>query len=137
VGLRHRPMTAPSDFSQRTLPSPGKPVAAAPQQSLSVRHKPPLGWQPLAGWQTDTPVSPYGAHSRLQQLPQPLQTVPSTPPEQLLAPVAGSAQMPMPPLAAVQLPEQQSPARLHTSPVCEQNELASLHAPSLQSLEQH
>jgi hypothetical protein len=82
-------------------------------------------------------VSPKGAHRRLQQLPQPSQIVPSTPPSQFDAPVAGVLQMPMPPSAAEQLPLQQSPARLHTSPVCAQNELPSLHTPSLHSLEQH
>jgi len=69
-------------------------------------------------------VSPKGAHSLLQQLPQPLQIVPSTWPAQFDAPVAGSPQMPSLPSTALQLPEQQSPARLHTSPVCAQNELS-------------
>lgn len=80
---------------------------------------------------------PYGAHKRLQQPPQPLQIVPSTWPEQFDAPVAGSPHVPSPPSCALQLPEQQSPARLQTSPVCEQNELLMLHTPSLHSCEQH
>lgn len=82
-------------------------------------------------------MSPNGAHKRLQQLPQPLQTVPSTPSLQYVAPTTGVLQIPTPPLAAEQLPLQQSPSRLHTSPVCAQNELLSLHTPPLHSLEQH
>lgn len=137
MGLRHKPTVAPASFMQCTLPSPGRPVPSAPQQSRSSRHKPPFGWQPLAGWQIDTPLDPNGAHKRLQQLPQPLQTVPSTSPEQLDEPVAGTPQTPRPPLAAEQVPEQQSPARLHTSPVWAQNELLSWHTPPLHSCEQH
>ena len=41
-------------------------------------------WQPLAGWQTFTPVTPYGAQSRLQHPLQSPHTVPSTPPLQKL-----------------------------------------------------
>jgi hypothetical protein len=40
----------------------------------------------LAGWHTSTPVSPKGAHKRLQHCPQPLHRLPSTPPPQLVAP---------------------------------------------------
>jgi hypothetical protein len=82
-------------------------------------------------------VSPYGAHRRLQQLPQPLQITPSTLPEQFDAPSTGAPHVPKPPSFALHAPEQQSPARLHTSPVCEQNELLMLHTPSLHSCEQH
>jgi hypothetical protein len=82
-----------------------------------------LTWQPLAGWQTNTPVAPYGAHNLLQQLPQPAQTVPSTAPEQLLAPEGGTAQVPMlAPCAIVQVPEQQSALLEHVSPLCTQND---------------
>ena len=59
-----------------------------PQQSLSVRQRSPVTWQPLAGWHTSRPVGPKGAQRALQQLPPqaitpasvtvPPQTVPST-----------------------------------------------------------
>ena len=131
------PIVAPDSFSQRTLPSPGNPLPSAPQQSASSRHSPPFGWQPLAGWQIEMPLSPNGAHSRLQQLPQPLQTVPSSSPEQLDEPLGGRLQVPMPPSAAEQLPEQHSLPRLHTSPLWTQKELLNWQAPSRQSFEQH
>ena len=131
------PIVAPDSFSQRTLPSPGSPLPSAPQQSASSRHNPPFGWQPLAGWQIETPLSPNGAHSRLQQLPQPLQTVPSRSPAQLDEPVGGRLQVPMPPLDAEQLPEQQSASRLQTSPLCTQNELFNWQLPSRHDFEQH
>jgi hypothetical protein len=35
---------------------PGSP--SDPQQSWSVVHRSPTGWQPVAGWQTRTPVGP-------------------------------------------------------------------------------
>ena len=35
---------------------PGSP--AEPQQSTSLVHRSPTGWQPLAGWQTRTCVGP-------------------------------------------------------------------------------
>ena len=49
MGLRQIPISCAGSLSQMTLPSPGKPVPAAPQQSLSLRHRSPLTWQPLAG----------------------------------------------------------------------------------------
>jgi len=55
-GLRQMPRALPASISQTTLPSPGSPVPAAPQQSLFVRHRSPLTRQPLAGWQMRTPV---------------------------------------------------------------------------------
>jgi hypothetical protein len=49
-----------------------------PQQSLSFVHRSPMVWQPVAGWQTSTPVGPHGAHERLQQLPPHVGIPPST-----------------------------------------------------------
>jgi hypothetical protein len=63
--------------------------------------------------------------------------VPSTWPAQFDAPVTGKPHVPSLPSPALQLPEQQSPGRLHTSPVCAQNELAIWQTPSLHSFEQH
>jgi hypothetical protein len=93
---------------QVTLPSPGNPVPGPPQQSASLRQRSPLTWQPLAGWQTFTPVGPYGAQRRLQQPLQASQTVPSTPSEQYVEPL-GVAQVPsVAPAAMLQIPPQQS-----------------------------
>jgi hypothetical protein len=36
---------------------------------VSVVHKSPTGWHPLAGWQMRICVGPYGAQSRLQHAP--------------------------------------------------------------------
>ena len=58
MGLRQMPTVAPAAMSQTTLPSPGTPEPAAPQQSLVCRQRSPLMWQPLAGWQILTPVCP-------------------------------------------------------------------------------
>ena len=57
-GLRHTPTTKGAVMSQVTgVPEPpGRP--AEPQQSLSFVHRSPTTWQPLAGWQTRTPVGP-------------------------------------------------------------------------------
>jgi hypothetical protein len=66
-----------------------------------------------------------------------LHTVPSTSPEQLDGPLAAASHVPSLPSAALQLPEQQSPARLQTSPDCAQKELLSLQEPPLHSFEQH
>jgi hypothetical protein len=56
----------------------------------------------------------------------------------LAAPLGGRPQTPIEaPWAMLQLAEQQSPSRLHTSPLCTQKELASWQWPSLQSAEQH
>jgi hypothetical protein len=89
VGLRQIPGVVAVAPWHVTVPAPGRPVlqASPPQQSLSFRQRSPSTWQPLAGWQMLTPVR-NGAHTRLQQPVQLLQTVPSTPP-QLLAPEGG------------------------------------------------
>jgi hypothetical protein len=57
-GFTHTPTVPPAAIEQTTgLPEPpGNP--AAPQQSVSCRHTSPTGWQPLAVWQTSTPVGP-------------------------------------------------------------------------------
>jgi hypothetical protein len=102
----------------------GKP--AAPQQSMSCVQRSPTGWQPLAGWQTRTPVGPYGAQRRLQQLPPhtgtvPIKTAPSahTAPSvspQLAAPV-GEPQTPaVAPVALVQIPPQHALSDVQMSP---------------------
>jgi hypothetical protein len=84
------------------------------------------------------PVSPYGAHKRLQQLPQPLQTVPSSWPEQFDAAVGGCPQLPSVwPSAISQRDEQHSASREQTSPVWAQNEEARLQRPASHSCEQH
>jgi hypothetical protein len=130
------PTGTPASLSQTTLPSPGNPVPAAPQQSLSTRHRLPSTWQPLAGWQTKTPVGPYGAQRRLQHSPQPLHTWPSTTPH-FAGPVGGSAQVPSTPLAlTLQIPEQQSLSRLQASPTWMHHDEPSWHLPLLQSREQ-
>jgi hypothetical protein len=66
-------------MSHVTLPSPGRPVPAAPQQSLDLRQRSPFTWQPLAGWQIFTPVVAEGAQRRLQQPLHASQAMPSTP----------------------------------------------------------
>jgi hypothetical protein len=120
------PMSAPGSFSHVTFPSPGRPVPAAPQQSPSLRQRSPLTRQPLAGWQTLTPVGPNGAHSRLQHSLQAPQVSPSSP-VQYVPPPAGRPQTPsFAPAAIVQTPPQQSPAFVHASPVWMQNDAASL-----------
>jgi hypothetical protein len=69
---------------------------------------------------------------------QPLQVEPSTPPLQNDDPLGGTPQVPtLAPLAMLQLLEQQSEPRAHTSPCWMQNEAARSHSPSLQKLEQH
>ena len=79
-----------------------------PQQSLFLRHRLPVTWQPLAGWQILTPDGPNGAHRRLQQSPQLPHTTPSTP-EQKLAPEGGTSHVPsLFPAAIVHPPVQQS-----------------------------
>jgi len=92
------PSALPVSTWQVTLPSPGRPVPAAPQQSLSWRQISPSTRQPLAGWQTLTPLGAYGAQSRLQQPLHALHTVPSTPSEQNVAPDGGGAQVPSTPV---------------------------------------
>jgi hypothetical protein len=78
--------------------------------------------QPSAGWQTITPVAWYGAHSRLQQSPHPLHTVPSTPALQFVAPTSGCVHRPRPPEPGLQMPPQQSVSCAHASPSWMQNE---------------
>jgi len=119
------------------LPSPGKPVPAAPQQSLSLRHKSPSTRQPLAGWHTFTPVAAKGAQSRLQQLLQSPQTVPSIPPEQNVEPLGGGAQIPSVPVPISQVPEQQVPLWLQTSPDWMQYDAPNWQVPPLHNVEQH
>jgi hypothetical protein len=60
-------------FDAGALGTPGPP-----QQSLSFVQRSPIVWQPVAGWQTRTPVGPHGAHERLQQPPPHAGTPPST-----------------------------------------------------------
>lgn len=50
VGLRHTPSAPPPEKSQAPV--------ALPQQSASLLQRSPTTWQPLAGWQTRTPVGP-------------------------------------------------------------------------------
>ena len=96
-------------------------------------------WQPSAGWQTLTPDVPYGAQRRLQQSPQPLHTVPSTPPLQNDAPAGGAPQVPsVAPAAIVQTPPQQSGPCAQVSPPWMQNDEAIEQWPvASQSCEQH
>jgi hypothetical protein len=81
MGLRQVPTVAGGVMVQVTglpLSDPlGSP--ADPQQSPSVVHRSPTGWQPLAGWQTRTPVGPQGAQRRLQQAPPQGGSVPASP----------------------------------------------------------
>jgi hypothetical protein len=143
-GLTQTPTLLPAGIEQTTgLPEPpGSP--AAPQQSVSRMHRSPTGWQPLAVWQTSTPVGPYGAQRRLQHepphvgavVPEAPQTVPSTI-EQLAEPAEGCPHVPyVLPLAIVQTPPQQSDGAEHTSPDWRQYDDAA-HRPPVQSCEQH
>jgi hypothetical protein len=153
-GLRQMPTGPPPLRSHVTgLPDPpGSP--AEPQQSTSATQRSPTGWQPLAGWQTSTPVGPHGAHARLQHGPPhvgrplsrkttppsaapPPQSWPSTRP-QLAAPVGGDpAHVPMDcPAAIVHVPVQQSELVAQASPACTQNE-DDWHVPAEQRPEQH
>jgi hypothetical protein len=85
----------------------------------------------------NTPVSPKGAHRRLQHWPQPLHKLPSTPPLQLLAPAGGSPQEPtLAPSAMVQVPVQHSELLAHTSPAWVQYELPSEQLPFVHMPEQ-
>jgi hypothetical protein len=114
--LRQIPSFAPGSMSHVTLPSPGNSEPRAPQQSLSWEHSSPVTWQPLGGWQMNTPVEPWGAHRLLQQSPQPLHTAPGTP-LQFAGPSGGDPQVPTAaPSWTSQMPEQQSPPRLQMSP---------------------
>ena len=153
MGFRQMPIGPPPLMSHVTgfLEPPGSPIE--PQQSVSVVQRSPTGWQPLAGWQTSTPVGSHGAHERLQQGPPhcgrplsmytappsaalPPQSSPSTLP-QLAGPLGAEvAQVPIVgPDAMVQLPVQQSPFATHASPGCAQNE-EDWHVPPEQKPEQ-
>jgi hypothetical protein len=101
---------------QLPFPAPGKPLfGSPPQQSLSFRHRSPVTWQPLAGWQIETPEGP-GAQRRLQQSPHPEQSMPSTF-VQYAGPLGGGAQAPtVCPVAITQFAVQQSPSRAQASP---------------------
>ena len=88
-----------------------------PQQSSFVRQRSPVLWQPLTGWQMVTPVSAYGAQSRLQHVLHPLQTVPSIPPLQNEGPLGAAPHVPrVLPCATLHVPLQQSALVLQTSP---------------------
>ena len=131
------PMAWPGAMSQTTLPSPGRPVPAAPQQSLDLRQRSPLTWHPLAGWQIFTPVVGCGAQRRLQQPLQASQAVPSTPSLQYVAPDGGGAHLPtVAPAGTSQIPPQQSTALEQTSPVWMHHPGVSAQLPLLQNLEQ-
>ena len=69
IGSRHTPTVDGAVTTHVTglLEPPAMPLA--PQQSPSWWQRSPTGWQPLAGWQTRTPVGPQGAHARLQHPP--------------------------------------------------------------------
>jgi hypothetical protein len=117
IGLRQIPIEKPGMSSQTTLPAPGRPVPAAPQQSLSLVQRSPLTWQPSAGWQTLTLYGPYGAHRRLQHESHPVQSDPSFPPLQYVDPLGGAPHVPMVwPWATVHTPPQQSGPDVHASP---------------------
>jgi hypothetical protein len=92
--------------------------------------------QPLAGWQIFTPDSAHGAHTRLQQLVQPSQMMPSC--TQPPAPVVSiSVQVPRPAPAGIeQWPVQQSVERTQASPGWMQYEAPSAQIPLRQSFEQ-
>jgi hypothetical protein len=78
IGLRHTPTFAPGSMTHVTglWEPPGRP--SEPQQSPSFVQRSPTIWQPLAGWQTSTPVGPHGAQARLQHAPPHAGSPPST-----------------------------------------------------------
>lgn len=154
IGFRQMPSVEGEVISHVTpLPEPpGRP--AEPQQSESAVQRSPTTWQPLAGWQTRTPVGPHGAQARLQHGPPhagspaslgptaplgevPPQSCPSTTP-QLAGPLGGFvAHVPSDaPAARVHVPVQQSVPAEHESPAWPQNDDA-WHVPFEQSFEQH
>jgi hypothetical protein len=139
MGLRHTPTTS-FGFSRTHctfFPEVGR-LLSLPQQSASVWQMSPSMWQPLARWHTDAPLVPYGAHTRLQQSLQVLQTVPSTPPLQRVLPGWGVSQRPsVAPAATLQTPPQQSRGFEQTSPSCAHHDEPRSQTPALQSLEQH
>jgi hypothetical protein len=103
-----------------TNPAPGNPLSTSPpQQSLFTRHASPNEWQPDPGRQTLVALLPYGPHTLLQQVPQPLHNSPSM----VHAGFVMLAQTPTPASATrLQAPVQQSPSRAQRSPLCTQYE---------------
>jgi hypothetical protein len=115
-------------------------IVADPQQSESLRQTSPTGWQPLAGWQTSTPVGPHGAHDRLQHAPpqtgmppstyvvppsgaEPPQSMPSTSPQFAPPPLVEPEQVPATcPDAVLQMPVQQSELCVQISPAWPQKD---------------
>jgi hypothetical protein len=95
--------------------------ASDPQHWLSLVHVSFSRWQPVAGWQTLTPVGPQGAHARLQQLPPHtpeagVQSWPSTAPQ--FPPAIVPLHVPTPPPAGtVHWPLQQLEPNWQMSPV--------------------
>jgi hypothetical protein len=152
MGLRQTPTVAPALMAHVTglVGPPGKPLE--PQQSESLVQRSPTTWQPLAGWQTKTPVGPQGAQARLQQAPPhagtpaslkikppsvtPAQSIPSVSPQFAGPDGALTAHVPRAdPEARLQLPTQQSLSTEQASPLWTQKEDA-WHCPPLQRPEQ-
>jgi hypothetical protein len=132
------PTAAPGSISQTTLPSPGNPVPAAPQQSVVLRQRSPFTWQPLAGWHTFTPVGPYGAQRRLQHPLQASHSVPSTPSLQYVAPLGTGPHFPsVAPVAIWQIPLQQEGEFEQVSPDWTQNDGVPQTPAVVQYFEQH
>jgi hypothetical protein len=116
----------------------------------------PIVWQPVAGWQTNTPVGPHGAHERLQQAPPhegmaasvvmtappsviavPPQSIPSTSPQLAGPPGGASAQVPtVLPEGTLQMPAQQSAPAAQMSPPCPHHD-EGWHVPEAHRPEQH
>jgi len=154
IGLRQIPIVSPALMTHVTglRDPPGRPVE--PQQSPSLMQRSPTTWQPLAGWQTKTPVGPHGAQARLQQappqagkppsvlpvplVPAPPQSWPSSSPQLAGPPGALAAQVPTAWFAAMlHVPVQQPEPTEQASPGCAQKEDA-WHVPlAAQCFEQH
>ena len=111
-------------------------VPAPPQHSALLVQRLFRILQPRPGWQTLTPVRAQGPQFLLQQLPQPLQSVPSC--AQLPVPVvARSWQIPsVAPLEIAHEPPQQSVSRAQASPGWMQNEAPSAQVPPAHRPEQ-
>ena len=58
MALRQTPTTLGGVMVQVTLPLPAPATPGPPQQSVSLVHRSPATWQPLAGWQMRAPVGP-------------------------------------------------------------------------------
>ena len=100
-----------------------------------------MGWQPLGGWQIETPVGAYGSHERLQQgfeLHGPVG--PHTDPAVVHPPAPDAAAVPhvpsVAPAALVQSPPQQSRSPEQASPLCLQNDASAAQIPLWHSEEQ-